>query len=182
MKASSKEAFTRMIDHWDHEALLEVVNDFLSNKSNAISKEFTEVHDWSFDKETNHILFYLDVEDPTLLQYKKDVANKLPGFQYHHKKCKWVSGSDGFAENKFRTWLEFTPCSNPIISSRQLILFLLSILLFGCAFYVLWHHWLNYDKPWKNLVSRFLEEYLTGLMYGGIGGAGVPGSSTTTNL
>ncbi len=169
---TSKEDFSRMAEYWDNEALVEAVEAFLDDKSNAIHKEHVGVEELSRDDDQGHIRFYINVEHPDTLQYKRDVANKLPGFRYRHAKVKVIDGSRGFAELKFRTWLEFTPSSNSIISIRQLILFLLSILLFAWAFYALWYHWLNYDKPWKNLVSRFLEEYLTGLVYGEIGGGG----------
>ena len=179
---TSKEAFTQMAEHWDNKALVEAVDAFLGDPGNAISKEHATVEEVSRDDTGGHIRFYINVEHPNTQQYARDVRNKLPGFKYIHGRQRVLDNSRGFAELKFRTWLEFTPSSNPIISLAQLILFLLSILLFAWAFYTLWQHWLPYEKPWKNLVSRFLEEYLTGLIYGRVGGAvaGIP--SHTTNL
>ena len=176
---TSKEDFSRMAELWDIEALVVAVEAFLSDSSNAISKEHVGVEELARDDKAHNIRFYIDVEHPNTLQYKREVSQKLPGFKYRHEKVTVIDGSRGLAELKFRTWLEFTPSSKSIISTQQLILFLLSILLFAWAFYALWHHWLNYDKPWKNLVSRFLEEYLTGLVYGAIGG---PAPSKVNNL
>ena len=169
---TSKEEFSRMAELWDNEALIAAVEAFLSDSSNTISQEHVGVEELSRDDAARHIRFYINVEHPNTLEYGREVARKLPGFKYQHAKVKIIDGSSEYAELRFRTWLEFTPISNSIISVQQLILLLLSILLFAWAFYSLWYHWLNYDKPWKNLVSRFLEEYLTGLMYGAIGGNG----------
>ena len=180
---TSKAAFTKMADHWDNEALVKAVSAFLGDSGNAISKESAEVEEVSRDDTSGHIRFYINVDYPMTQQYTKDVYNKLPGFKYMHQRVRVIDGSTQYADLKFRTWLEFTPSSNPIISSGQLILFLLSILLFAWAFYALWQHWLDYEKPWKNLVSHFLEEYLTGLISGGVGGevAGIT-SHTSNNL
>lgn len=158
---------------WDNETLVAAVNDFLGDPSNVISQESIEVEELSREKDTGKVRFYIDVENPNDSRYKREVARKLPRFRYCHAKVKVMDGSSGYADLKFRTWLEFTPSSRPVVPAWQLFLFLLCICLCVWASYSLWDHWHNYDKPWKNLVPRFLEEGMVGLVYGGGGLMGV---------